>query len=151
MAVNYRPEGYADVTASFVVDGADSVVDFTTQVLGARERFNMRTPDGKIGHAELEIGDSVIFISEASSSDQGVHMPGVVNVYVQNVDATYQKALGAGGKSLREPQTMFYGDRSAGVQDGAGNQWWFATHVEDVPPQEMEQRMKEWEAQQQQG
>jgi PhnB protein len=150
MAVNYRPEGYADVTASFVVDGADSVVDFTTQVLGARERFNMRTPDGKIGHAELEIGDSVIFISEASTSDQGVHMPGVVNVYVQDVDATYQKALGAGGKSLREPQTMFYGDRSAGVQDKAGNQWWFATHVEDVPPQEMEQRMKEWEAQQQQ-
>ena len=74
-----------------------------------------------------------------------------VNVYVQDVDAIYQKALGAGGKSLREPQTMFYGDRSAGVQDKAGNQWWFATHVEDVPPQEMEQRMKEWEAQQQQG
>ena len=149
MAVNYRPEGYADVTASFVVDDAQSVLDFATGVLGAKERFNMRTPDGKIGHAELEIGDSVIFISEASSSDQGVHMPGVVNVYVQDVDATYQKALGAGGKSLREPQTMFYGDRSAGVQDQAGNQWWFATHVEDVPPQEMEQRMKEWEAQQQ--
>ena len=69
MAVNYRPEGYADVTASFVVDGADAVVDFTTKVLGAKERFNMRTPDGKIGHAELEIGDSVIFISEASTSN----------------------------------------------------------------------------------
>jgi uncharacterized glyoxalase superfamily protein PhnB len=76
-------------------------------------------------------------------------MPGVVNVYVQDVDATYQKALGAGGKSLREPETIFYGDRSAGVQDAAGNQWWFATHVEDVPSQEMEQRMKEWEAQHQ--
>jgi PhnB protein len=147
MAVNYRPEGYADVTASFMVNDADSVLDFATAVLGAKERFNMRTPDGKIGHAELEIGDSVLFLSEASTSDQGVHMPGVVNVYVQDVDATYQKALAAGGTSLREPETMFYGDRSAGVKDEAGNQWWFATHVEDVPPQEMGQRMKEWEAQ----
>jgi PhnB protein len=150
MAVNYRPEGYADVTASFMVDGADAVVDFATQVLGAKERFNMRTPDGKIGHAELQIGDSVIFVSEASTSDQGRHMPAVVNVYVQDVDATYQKALAAGGKSLREPETMFYGDRSAGVQDPAGSQWWFATHVEDVPPEEMDRRMKEWEAQHQQ-
>jgi PhnB protein len=149
MAVNYRPEGYSDVTASFMVNDADSVLGFATEVLGAKERFNMRTPDGKIGHAELEIGDSVIFLSEASTSDQGVHMPGVINVYVQDVDATYQKALSAGAKSLREPQTMFYGDRSAGVQDAAGDQWWFATHVEDVPPQEMEQRMKEWEAQHQ--
>jgi PhnB protein len=149
MAVNYRPEGYADVTASFMVDGADAVVDFATQVLGAKERFNMRTPDGKIGHAELEIGDSVIFVSEASTSDQGRHMPAVVNVYVQDVDATYQKALAAGGESLREPETMFYGDRSAGVRDKAGNQWWLATHVEDVPPEEMDRRMKEWETQHQ--
>ena len=147
MAVDYRPKGYADVTASFAVDDADSVLDFATATLGAKERFNMRTPDGKVGHAELEIGDSVIFVSEASTSDQGVHMPAVVNVYVQDVDATYQKALGAGGTSLREPETMFYGDRSAGVRDKAGNQWWFATHVEDVPPDEMDRRMKEWEAQ----
>ena len=149
MAVNYRPKGYSDVTASFMVDDADSVLDFATATLGAKERFNMRTPDGKIGHAELEIGDSVLFLSEASTSDQGKHMPGVINIYVKDVDDTYEKALGAGAKSLREPQTMFYGDRSAGVQDAAGDQWWFLTHVEDVPPQEMEQRMKEWEAQHQ--
>ena len=74
MAVNYRPDGYHDVTASFMVDDAQSVLDFATGVLGAKERFNMRTPDGKIGHAELEIGDSVLFLSEASTSDQGVHM-----------------------------------------------------------------------------
>jgi uncharacterized glyoxalase superfamily protein PhnB len=147
MAVNYRPDGYHDVTASFVVDDAESVLAFATGALGARERFNMRTPDGKIGHAELEIGDSVLFLSEASSSDQGVHMPGSVNVYVQDVDAIYQKAIAAGATSLREPQDMFYGDRSAGVKDKAGNQWWLATHVEDVPPEEMDRRMKEWEAQ----
>jgi uncharacterized glyoxalase superfamily protein PhnB len=149
MAVNYRPEGYSDVTASFVVDDADAVLEFATAVLGAKERFNMRTPDGKIGHAELEIGDSVLFLSEASSSDQGKHMPAVVNVYVQDVDATYQKALAAGGTSLREPIDMFYGDRSAGVRDKAGNQWWLGTHVEDVPPDEMARRMKEWEAEHQ--
>ena len=147
MATNYRPEGYHDVTASFVVDGADAVVDFATQALGARERFNMRTPDGKIGHAELEIGDSVLFVSEASSSDQGVHTPGVVNVYVQDVDDVYAKALAAGGTSLREPEDQFYGDRSAGVRDAAGNQWWLATHVEDVSPEDMEKRMQEWQAQ----
>ena len=149
MAVNYRPEGYADVTPSFVVDDAQSVLDFATGVLGAKERFNMRTPDGKIGHAELEIGDSVLFLSEASTSDQGVHMPGVVNVYLQDVDKVYAAAIAAGATSLREPEDMFYGDRSAGVRDKAGNQWWFATHVEDVPPEEMDRRMKEWEAQHQ--
>jgi PhnB protein len=147
MATNYRPDGYHDVTASFVVDGADAVVDFATKTLGARERFNMRTPDGKIGHAELEIGDSVLFVSEASSSDQGVHTPGVVNVYVQDVDDVYAKALDAGATSLREPEDQFYGDRSAGVRDAAGNQWWLATHVEDVSPEDMEKRMQEWQAQ----
>ena len=150
MAVNYRPDGYHDVTASFVVDDAQSVLDFATGVLGAKERFNMRTPEGKIGHAELEFGDSVLFLSEASTSDQGVSMPGVVNIYLPDVDGAYAAAIAAGATSLREPADQFYGDRSAGVQDKAGNHWWLATHVEDVPPQEMEQRMKEWEVQHQQ-
>ena len=149
MAVDYKPDGYHDLTPAFVVDDAQSVLDFATAALGAKERFIMRTPDGRIGHAELEIGDSVLFVAEASTSAQGDHMPGVVNVYVQDVDTTYRKALAAGGTSLREPETMFYGDRSAAVRDAAGNQWGFATHVEDVPPEEMDRRMKEWEAQHQ--
>jgi PhnB protein len=148
MGVNYRPEGYNDVTASLMVNDAGAALEFAKQVLGAKERLNMSTPDGKIGHAELEIGDSVVMLADASTSDQGVHMPGVLNVYVQDVDATYAKALTAGGTSLREPENMFYGDRSAGVRDPSGNHWWLSTHVEDVPPDEMAKRAEEYQAQQ---
>jgi uncharacterized glyoxalase superfamily protein PhnB len=148
--VNYRPEGYSDVTASLMVNDAGAALEFAKQVLGAKERLKMASPDGKIGHAEIEIGDSVVMLADASTSDQGVHMPGVLNVYVQDVDATYAKALAAGGTSLREPADMFYGDRSAGVQDPSGNHWWFATHVEDVSPEDMNKRAEEFMAQQQQ-
>ena len=150
MAVNYRPEGYNDVTAYLVVD--DAAVGHSSsrsRSSARRERFNMLTPDGKIGHAEIQIGDSVVMLADASTSDQGVHMPGVLNVYVQDVDEVYAKALAAGGKSLREPADQFYGDRSAGVQDAAGNHWWLATHVEEVSPDEMAKRAQEYQAQQQ--
>ena len=109
----------------------------------------MTTPDGKVGHAEITIGDSVVMLADASTSDQGVHMPGVLNVYVENVDEAYAKALAAGGTSLREPEVQFYGDRSAGVKDPVGNHWWLATHVEDVSPEEMAKRAEEYAAQQQ--
>jgi len=148
MGVNYRPEGYADVTAYLVVNDAGAALEFAKQVLGAQERFNMLTPDGKIGHAEIQIGDSVVMLADASTSDQGVHMPGVLNVYVQDVDDVYAKALAAGATSLREPEVQFYGDRSAGVKDAAGNHWWLATHVEDVSPDEMAKRAEEYSAQQ---
>jgi uncharacterized glyoxalase superfamily protein PhnB len=149
MAVNYRPEGYADVTANLIVNDAAATLEFAKQALGARERFNMPTPDGKIGHAELEIGDSVVMLADATTSDQGVAMPAALNVYVQDVDASYRKALAAGGTSLREPENMFYGDRSAGVRDPGGNHWWLATHIEEVPPDEMAKRAEEWQAQHQ--
>jgi PhnB protein len=148
MAVNPIPEGYHTVTPYLVVDGAEKVLDFVKQVFGAEERMRMDNPDGTIGHAEVTIGDSVVMTADASHSDQGRHMPGVLNVYVDDVDKTYRQAIEAGATSLREPTDQFYGDRSSGVQDAVGNQWWISTHVEDVSPEEMAKRAQEWEAQQ---
>jgi PhnB protein len=141
MAVKPIPDNYPRVTPYLVVDGAAAVIDFAIDVFGATERGGrFTTPDGKVGHAEFMIGDSVVMCADASTSDQGRAMPAVLNIYVEDVDAVYRKALDAGATSLREPADQFFGDRSAGVEDAAGNQWWMATHVEDMPPEEMAKR-----------
>jgi uncharacterized glyoxalase superfamily protein PhnB len=100
----------------------------------------MMRPDGSIGHAEVKIGDSIIMMSEPMGDMQP--MPASIYLYVQETDAVYQRALQAGATSLTEPADQFYGDRSAGVKDPAGNQWWIATHKEDVPPEEMVKRAR---------
>jgi PhnB protein len=143
MAVNPIPEGYHSVTPYLVVDGAAQVLDFVKSAFGAEERMRMDTPDGKIGHAEVSIGDSIVMIADAPTSDQGAHMPGVLHLYVDDADKTYAQAIEAGGTSLREPQDQFYGDRMAGVSDSVGNHWWIATHIEDLSPEEMGRRAKE--------
>lgn len=135
------PENYPRVTPYLVVDGAAAVIDFAKDVLGATERGGRyTTPDGKIGHAEFTIGESVIMCADVSASQEGRAFPAILNVYVEDVDAVYAKAIKRGATPLREPADQFFGDRSAGVQDAAGNQWWIATHVEDVPPDEMARR-----------
>jgi uncharacterized glyoxalase superfamily protein PhnB len=111
-------------------------------VLGAEEMFRMDSPTG-VGHAELRVGDSVVMLADAQGSATGKVAPAMLHIYVEDVDATYRRALAAGATSLREPADQFYGDRSGGVEDGFGNQWWFATHIEDVPPDEMERRAAE--------
>ena len=141
------PQGYHSVTSYLVVDGAAQVLDFVKSVFGAEEKVRMDTPDGKVGHAEVLIGDSIVMIADAPTSDQGAHMPGVLHVYVDDADKTYRQAMEAGGTSLREPADQFYGDRMAGVKDPIGNHWWIATHVEDVPPEEMARRAREAAAQ----
>jgi PhnB protein len=143
MAVNPIPEGYHSVTPYLIVDGAAALLEFVTKTFGAEERVRMDTPDGKIGHAEVSIGDSIVMIADAPTSDQGAHMPGVLHLYVDDADKTYRRAIEAGATSLREPADQFYGDRMAGVEDSLGNHWWIATHVEDVPPDEMARRAKE--------
>jgi PhnB protein len=148
MAVKSIPEGYHSVTPYVLVDDAKSVLEFAKHVFEAEELVNMSTPDGKIGHAEIRIGDSIIMMADASTSDQGVSMPTLLHVYVEDVDKVYAAALEAGATSLREPADQFYGDRSAGVKDSAGNHWWLATHIEDVPPDEMAKRVQEWQAEQ---
>ena len=98
-------------------------------------------------HAEVRIGDSVVMVGEASAD--WPPMPAVIHLYQTDADATYRRALDSGATSLREPTNEFYGDRMAGVKDPLGNVWWIATHVEDIPPDEMAQRAEEWAAQQQ--
>jgi uncharacterized glyoxalase superfamily protein PhnB len=139
MAVKPIPEGYHSVTPYLVVNGASNLIDFMKQALGAEERMRMPQPDGKIGHAEMIIADSVIMLSDATA--EFPPMPAMIHLYVEDTDAVYRRALASGATSVREPADQFYGDRSAGVKDAFGNHWHFATHVEDVTPEEMEKRL----------
>jgi PhnB protein len=141
------PDGYHTLTPYLVVDGAEKVIQFMKNAFGAEFAFEpMMRPDGKIMHAELKIGDSVVMISDASERAKATSA--MLHVYVPNVDAVYQKALKAGGTSVMEPSDMFYGDRSGGVTDPAGNQWHIGTHVEDVSPAELKKRAREYMKQQ---
>jgi uncharacterized glyoxalase superfamily protein PhnB len=111
--------------------------------------MRMPTPDGTIMHAEVRIGDSPVMMGEA----RGEHkpMPGSIYLYVDDTDATYRRALQAGATSLMEPADQFYGDRSASVVDPVGNHWFIATHIEDVPPEELARRAEVFMKQHQQG
>jgi PhnB protein len=140
------PDGYPRVTPYLIVDGASAAIDFYTSVLGATERMRMAAPGGKVGHAELEIGNSVIMLAD-EAPEMEAHAPGTVggtpvsmHVYVDDVDAVFDRALKAGAKELRPVEDRFYGDRSGGFEDPFGHRWDVASHVEDVPPEEMEKR-----------
>jgi PhnB protein len=146
-AVRPIPEGYPRVTPYLAVDGAAAAIDFYTAVLDAKERMRMPAPEGRIGHAELEIGESIIMLAD-EFPDMGNRAPKSVGgspvsimVYVEDVDATFAKALENGAKELRAVENQFYGDRSGSFEDPFGHLWHVATHVEDVPPDEMEKRM----------
>jgi len=143
MAVKPIPEGYRSVTPYLAVEDASALLDFVKKAFDAEEMLNMPTPDGKIGHAEVRIGDSIVMLADASTSDQGQAMPAMIHLYVEDADATFKKAIAAGATILRELEDQFYGDRSGGVRDPVGNHWWIATHVEDVSPEEMEKRARE--------
>ena len=139
------PEGYHSLTPILTIEGASSLISFLKQVFDAQEEEVYKGPDGRVVHAELTIGDSIIMLSDASP--QFPAFDNMINVYTEDVDATYKRALAAGATSLREPSNQFYGDRTAGVKDAHGNQWWIATHVEDVSQEELEKRMKARESQ----
>ncbi|MGH7481278.1 MAG: VOC family protein [Longimicrobiales bacterium] len=139
MPVEPIPTGHRTVTPYLVVADAGALIEFLKRAFGAVERHRTDTPDGRVMHAEVEIGDSIVMLGEAGGEWQP--MPSVLHLYVTDTDAVYARAIEAGATALREPEDQFYGDRSGGVQDPAGNQWWIATHVEDVSPEEMERRM----------
>ena len=149
MAVKPIPDGYHTVTPYLIVPGAAKLIDFLKQAFDARESFRMASPEGRIMHAEVRIGDSVVMMSDTGQEAQP--RPCMIYLYVNDVDATYKRALQAGATSLREPANQFYGDRSAAVKDPAGNDWGIATHVEDVPPEEIEKRAEAFMKQQSQG
>ena len=136
------PEGYHTATPYLVVKGADKTIAFMKQAFGATQSFEpMMSPDGKVMHADLTIGDSHVMLSEAT--DQHPAMPSMIHLYVPNVDAVYQRAVAAGGKSFLEPVDQFYGDRAAGVHDQSGCAWYIATHIEDVSMAELKKRAAE--------
>jgi uncharacterized glyoxalase superfamily protein PhnB len=136
MAVKPVPDGYHSVTPYLVVNDAGKLIEFMTQVFGAEETFRMG--GDTIMHAEVRLGDSVIMLGDAN--EQHPPRPAMIHVYMPDADAAYRKALAAGAKSISEPADQFNGDRSAGIEDAFGNHWWIATHIEDVPPEEMERR-----------
>ena len=136
MAVKPVPEGYHSVTPYLVVNGAARLIEFMKDVFGAEETFRMG--GDTIMHAEVRLGDSVIMLGDANPE----HPPRatMLHIYLPDADAAYRRALAAGAKSVREPADQFYGDRSGAFVDEFGNHWWVATHIEDVPPDEMERR-----------
>ncbi len=143
------PEDYPRVTPYLCVDGAAAAIDFYVSVLGATERMRMPAPDGKIGHAELQLGDSIIMLAD-EYPDMGFRSPKAVggtpvtlHVYVEDADEVVSRALGQGATELQAVKDQFYGDRTGQIEDPFGHRWNIATHVEDVPPEEMEKRAKE--------
>lgn len=143
------PDGYPRVSAYLVIDGASDAIDFYTDVFGASERMRMGDPSGKVGHAELAIGDSVVMLADEYPEMDAVGpktvggTPVTMSVYVEDVDATFDRAVKAGAKALRPVENQFYGDRSGQFLDPFGHKWSVASHIEDVSPDEMAKRAAE--------
>ena len=139
MKVKPIPTGFHSVTPYLVVGGVAGVIDFMKEAFGAEETHpRMTRPDGAVMHAEVKVGDSILMMGEPVGSFGP--MPGCFYLYVEDTDAVYRRALGAGATSVMEPADQFYGDRNAGVKDPSGTLWWIATHIEDVPPEELARR-----------
>lgn len=124
-AASHRPPGFSAVTPYLIVPGANRVIRFLADAFDAEERSRTTNPDGTIAHAELWIGGSVVELSEARAEWPAV--PAALHLYVEDADASYRRALEAGGTSLYEPMDQPYGDRDAGVRDPGGTQWFVAT------------------------
>jgi PhnB protein len=142
------PEGYHTLTPYLAVDDASEAIEYYKEAFGAKERVRMDTPDGKIGHAELEIGDALLMLSDPfpqASTKPPKEIGGTsasVFMYVEDVDAVVKKAVDAGASVTMEVADQFWGDRFGTITDPFGHVWSIATHVEDVPPEEMAERAK---------
>jgi PhnB protein len=143
------PEGYHTVTPYLVFDGAAEAIDFYKKAFGAKERMRMEAPGGKIGHAEIQIGDSIVMLSDAfpqsttrPPSEVGSTTAGVF-LYVDDVDDVVQRAVDAGATITMEVADQFWGDRFGSITDPFGHSWSVATHVEDLSSEEIAQRAKQ--------
>jgi len=141
------PHGYHSLQPYLHIRDAAQAIDFYTRVFGAQEVLRMPQPDGRLAHAEIRIGDSILMLAD-EFPERGIHgprhyggAPMTLMLYTEDCDALYRNAIAAGSKSLREPTDQFYGDRMAGVEDPFGFQWYIATHVKDVSPEEMKAAM----------
>ena len=143
------PDDYPRVIPYLSIDGAAKAIEFYMKVFGARERVRMDAPGGKIGHAEVEIGDGVVMLADTfpdmggKSPKQIGGTPVTVMVYVEDVDDCFQRALDNGATENRKVEDQFYGDRAASFVDPFGHRWHIASHVEDVAPEEMAKRAAE--------
>jgi PhnB protein len=153
-AVKPIPDNYPRVMAYLYIDGAGDAIDFYKKIFGATERGRMPMPGGRIGHAEISIGDSVIMMADAAP-DMGIvdpkklgGSPMSMTIYVEDVDKTFNAALKAGAKEVQPVEDKFYGDRAGQIEDPWGHRWSIMTHVEDVSPEEMEKRMAAMNSQQ---
>ncbi len=138
MAAKPIPDGYHTVTPYLVAADATALLEFIEKGFDAKNVQASRDPSGKVHHAELTIGDSHVMLGQAR--DEASATRAMLYLYVPDCDAAYRKAIAAGGIPLSEPTTQFYGDRHGAVTDCCGNQWYVATHVEDVAPEEMAKR-----------
>lgn len=145
--VKATPDGYHTATPYLIIQGAAAALDFYKQVFGATELLRMPQPDGKIGHAEMRIGDSVVMLADEVPG-MGYRGPKALGgstvsllLYFEDVDAVVARAVAAGAKLTQPVQDKFYGDRSGTIEDPFGHIWVIATHIEDVAPEEMERRV----------
>jgi PhnB protein len=149
MATRPIPEGYRTVTPYLAVDDAAEAIAYYTKAFGAKERSRMEAPDGSIGHAELEIGDSLVMLSDpfpqatTRTPNELGGTTATVFLYVEDVDAVVKRAVDAGATVTMEVADQFWGDRFGAITDPFGHSWSIATHVEDVPPDEMARRAEE--------
>lgn len=146
MTVKMIPDGYHSVTPYLIISGAADAIDYYKKAFGAIELFRMPAPDGKIGHAEIKIGDSPIMLAD-EFPEMGYKSPGTLGgspvslmIYVADVDTIFAQAVAAGGKVQRPVKDQFYGDRSGTLEDPFGHVWHVATHKENVSAEEMERR-----------
>jgi PhnB protein len=153
--VNPIPSGYHSVTPYLVVNDASRAIEYYKQAFKAKETVRMAGPGGKIGHAELKIGDSMLMLSDEMGGNRSPQSlggsPVSIFLYVENVDSVFNEAVKAGAKGDAPPQDMFWGDRFGKLTDPFGHQWALATHVEDVAPEEMKKRSEAFMAQMSQG
>ena len=144
------PKGYHSITPYLVIKGAAQAIEYYKKVFGATEVVRMNAPDGKVGHAELQIGDSRFMLADENpsmgagytSATSIGNSPVSLYLYLPDVDKAIERAAAAGAKILKPAQDQFYGDRSGFIQDPFGHLWGIATHVEDVSPEDMKERMK---------
>ncbi len=146
MAVSAIPEGYYSLTPYLVIKGAAEAIEFYTKVFGAVETMRMPGPGGRIMHAEIRIGNSILMLAD-ENPERGYLSPpsrggatGSVMFYTTDVDATHQAAVAAGAKEATPPTDMFWGDRMSNITDPFGHNWAIATHKEDVSPEDMQKR-----------
>lgn len=150
MATRTTPDGYHSVTPYLIIKGAADAIDFYNRSFGATELLRMMRPDGKVGHAEIRIGDSTIMLADEHPemgyrSPQSLGGAGVsLMLYVDRVDEVFNRAVASGAKELQSVKDQFYGDRSGTLQDPFGHTWTVATHLEDIAPEEMRRRAEKF-------